>query len=447
MEGKFQSAEVWVVVLVAATLLASTGLLGAGVSHAVPRDSYNGSPSGQRGFGTLTAFADARSILSDHPQFPAVARPVYTGELTSPNATGGGYFGFSVAISGTTLVIGAPYENASGKVGAGNAYVFNDTTGQLISTLSTPSPTTYGLFGVSVAISGSTVVVGAPDEKVSGLAEAGHAYLFNAATGALKLKLHTPNAQKGGGFGDSVAITGSTVVVGAPGENASGQYEAGDAYKFNANTGSRISTLVSSDAQTYGGFGSSVAISGSTVVVGAPGEMTDADADAGNAYIFNAKTPGIVSAISSPNPQVVGEFGYSVAIRGAVVYVGAPREGVSGLVDAGHLYTFNATTGSVISTLTSPNAQMEGYFGYSVAITGKSIVVGAPEETVLGDLEAGRAYTFNASGGLVSTLISTNSQAYGLFGLSVAIGGTTIAVGAPLESAYGIGTAGITYLL
>ncbi len=82
-----------------------------------------------------------------------------------------------------------------------------------------------------------------------------------------------------------------------------------------------------------------------------------------------------------------------------------------------------------------------------MAITGKSIVVGAPEETVLGDLEAGRAYTFNASGGLVSTLISTNSQAYGLFGLSVAIGGTTIAVGAPLESAYGIGTAGITYLL
>ncbi len=282
---------------------------------------------------------------------------------------------------------------------------------------------------------------------MSGLVDAGHAYLFNATTGALKLKLHTPNSQKGGAFGDSVAIAGTTVVVGAPGENASGQYGAGDAYKFNANTGSRISTLISSDAQSYGGFGGSVAVSGSTVVVGAPDEMTDAYADAGNAYIFNAKTPGIVSALSSPNSQIVGEFGYSVAIRGTAVFVGAPGEGVSGLVDAGHLYSFSATTSALISTLTSPNAQKEGYFGISVAITAKSIVVGAPEETVLGALDAGRAYTFNASGGLVSTLISTNSQAYGEFGLSVAIGGTTIVVGAPFESAYGIGNAGITYLL
>ncbi len=121
MQGQLRSSELWVVVLIAVTVLASVGSLGLGVSHAVPRTSNSGVWSGQRGVGTLVPLAGARSIPSGQPHFPAIARPVYTRELTSPNATGGGNFGNSVAISGTTLVIGAPYENFSGKVGAGNA--------------------------------------------------------------------------------------------------------------------------------------------------------------------------------------------------------------------------------------------------------------------------------------------------------------------------------------
>jgi hypothetical protein len=352
-----------------------------------------------------------------------------------------------VAIYGTTLVVGAPGETVSGHLGAGDVYVYNDSSGRLNLTLSSPNPQTNGAFGLAVAISGSTIVVGAPGEKPHGLLEAGRAYTFNARTGALKWKLNTPNAQKYGSFGSSVAIAGTTVVVGAPYENASGQVDAGHAYVFNANTGGRLSMYNSSDAQSYGGFGHSVAISGKTIVVGAPDETTNNYAAAGNIYVFNQRRPGFVSVLYSPNTKTYGEFGTSVAIHETTVMVGAPGENASGHVGAGNAYTFDISTSALIATLSSPNAQQDGGFGFSVAITGTTLVVGAPEETVFSALEAGRAYTFSVSSStLTSTLVSTNSQAYGEFGYSVAVHGTTLAIGAPFESAYGLDGAGHTYL-
>jgi|HubBroStandDraft_1064217.scaffolds.fasta_scaffold51816_1 FG-GAP repeat len=428
MQTKIRIAGICVVILIAVALLASAGSSGLGASLTVPRESEHLTPSGE---------------LQSH----ATASPVPLKDLTSPNPQEVGNFGNSVAIYGSTLVIGAPGEAVSGHAGAGDVYVFNDKTSQLIFTLSSPNPQTDGSFGWSVAISSSTIVVGAPGEKPYGLVDAGHAYTFNAATGALKSKLSTPNAQKDGEFGFAVGIYSTRVVVGAPYENASGVLDAGHAYTFNANTGARNSTLNSSDPQKYGAFGTSVAISSTRVVVGAPDETTDAYAQAGNIYVFNDKTPGLVAALSSPNAMAFGEFGISVAILGTTVFAGAWGENASGHIGAGNVYSFDAKTNAVILTFSSPNAQQLGEFGRSVAISGTTLVIGAPGETVSNALDAGRAYTFNAtSGGLVSTLVSVNSQQYGGFGLSAAIGGTTIAFGAPYESAYGLYQAGHAYL-
>ena len=311
--------------------------------------------------------------------------------MISPNAIYGGFFGNSVAISGTTVVVGAPGETASGDSFAGHAYIISTKTG-LVSVLTSPNPQFSGWFGFSVAISGTTAVVGAPYETASGENAAGHAYTFNATTGDPISTLTSPNVQALGYFGMSVAISGTTVVVGAWGENVSGESDAGHAYTFSATTGDLISTLTSPNAIAGGLFGNAVAISGTTVVVGAPGET---GIHAGHAYTFSATTGDLILTLTSPNAQDGGGFGWSVAMSGTTVVVGAPYETASGMCDAGHAYTFSATSGGLISTLTSPNAQTDGDFGISVAISGTTVVVGAWGETASGQSGSGHAYIFS----------------------------------------------------
>lgn len=221
----------------------------------------------------------------------AVASPagIMVVTLTSPNALFRGDFGDSVAVSGTTVVVGAPRETVKGDPDAGHSYLFDAKTGALISTLTSPNAQKDGFFGASVAVSGTTAVVGASGEIVKGASAAGHAYEFNAKTGTLIRTLTSPIAPKyvdDGGFGYSVFISGTTVIVGGYGESADGFSEAGHAFTFNAKTGALISTLTSLNTLSKGFFGASVAVSGTTVVVGAPGETASGLADAGHAYIF-----------------------------------------------------------------------------------------------------------------------------------------------------------------
>ncbi len=369
-------------------------------------------------------------------------------QVTTPNAQAGGAFGFSVAVSGDTLVVGAPYENATGQLDAGNAYVFNSATGALVSTLVSPDVQAGGAFGSSVAVGGGTVVVGAPNETSDGYPEAGNAYVFNASTGALISTLTAPDPQYYGLFGWSVAVSGGRVVVGAYYESSGGNAYTGSAYVFNAVTGALVSTLATPSAQPTGWFGYSVAVSGSTVVVGAPNETGDGYSSAGDAYVFNAVTGALVSNLTSPDAQYYGLFGWSVAVSGSTVVVGAPNEGS---FDAGDAYVFNASTGALVSNFTSPNAQTSGFLGGSVAVSGSTAIVGAFGETAGGYSSAGNSYVFDAvTGALISNLTSPDAHRNGpngLFGFSVAVSGNTIVVGAPGETAGGYSSAGNAYIL
>src|SRR5207247_2685127 len=126
---------------------------------------------------------------------------------TIPNLTGSGQCGSSVAMNGSSWVVGVAGETASGSFQAGNAYVFS-SAGVLIATLTSPNPTGSGSFGSSVAMSGSSVGVGAPGE-VAGGAAAGHAYVFGSA-GVLVATLTSPNPTGSGHFGSSVAMNGTS---------------------------------------------------------------------------------------------------------------------------------------------------------------------------------------------------------------------------------------------
>jgi hypothetical protein len=340
------------------------------------------------------AFALALSVMLFLPAASADS----TITLTSPNAQTSGRFGYSVAINegDPIVVVGAPGETANALPQAGHAYVLDTTTG-LITTLTSPTPqqSFYGYgFGYSVAVSGTTVVVGAPYETANAVSGAGHAYVFDATDGSLITTLTSPNAQAAGLFGNSVAVSGTTVVVGARGEIANTLVFAGHAYVFDATDGSLITTLTSPNAQAGGNFGASVSISGSTVVAGAPSETANALVFAGHAYVFDASTGSLIASLTSPYAQARGDFGFSVSISCSAVVVGASGETANGQTVAGHAYSFDATTGFLTTTLTSPNAQANGGFGSSVAVSGTTVVVGAPSETGSGFTQAGHASIF-----------------------------------------------------
>jgi hypothetical protein len=437
------------------------------------------SPNVQSGgdFGTSVAVSGS-TVVVGAPGEAADGTPylgnAYVYDLATPTAppitlTGSeeyGGFGQAVAVSGNTVVVGAPYMTALTFMDAGNAYVFDAATGVLTGELTSPNAQSGGQFGAPVAVSGNTVVVGADMETVDGLTDAGNAYVFDAATlSAPATTLINLSVQESGFFGASVAVSGNTVLVGAPGQNlvllphlSVPQY--GVALMYNLATGGPPTSLFPSasqfgaEVQAYQKFGASVAVSGNTVVVGAPGNPANSPCLSANAYVFDTTTGALTSMLVSPNyppavatelePSVATDFGYVIAVSGNTVVAGAPGE--SALSNyAGDAYVFNAATSALTSTLTSPNAQAQGAFGTSVAVSGEWVAVGAPGETDsdTGTPLAGIVYVFGVFGASCNppfTLTSPNPTANpygGGFGSSVALSGNTLVVGAPAETAQG----------
>jgi hypothetical protein len=340
------------------------------------------------------------------------------GVFTSPHPQGGGLFGYSVAVSGDIVVVGAPGETSTTGGAGGHAYIFDAATGNLNATLASPTPVHHhrGQFGWSVALSDNCVVVGAPFEDSivanEDVPQGGNAYVFDIS-GALRHSLHSFSLQASGYFGISVGASGDSarglprVIVGASGESGA----AGNAYLYDAGSGSQIATLQSFSAQPNGQFGYSVAATSDMAVVGAPGESVGGLALAGNAYLFNAKTGAPLGALARTQPQDGGQFGTSVAVTENPIFghadpvvVGAPWESVGAMSISGNVYTFDSLTGHLVATGQSPHAQVGGLFGISVAVAPRllpagdfTIVVGAAFETVEGfpaDASLGKAYIF-----------------------------------------------------
>ena len=198
----------------------------------------------------------------------------------------------------------------------------------------------FDWFGGSVAVSGDTAVVGT---LVPGGGGAGAAYVFQRNEGGTDnwgelMKLTASDAQVNDKFGTRVAVSGDTAVVGAFGEDAGGS-SAGAAYVFQRNEGGadnwgEVTKLTASDAQAEDWFGSSVTISGDTAVVGARYEDAGGT-DAGAAYVFQrdqggADNWGEVKKLTASDAQTFDWFGYSVAVSGDTAVVGAFGEDAGG---------------------------------------------------------------------------------------------------------------------
>ncbi len=227
------------------------------------------------------------------------------------------YFGSSVSISDSFLVVGADYEDedtlgTNTLTSSGSAYIFEQDPGgdwQEVKKITAFNRAAYDFFGASVSISGNTIVVGAwsEDEDASEgntMDGAGSAYVFECnEQGIWKYaqKIVAPDRDWGDRFGWSVGISGSDIIVGANRESEDELQqntieEAGSAYIFNQGSNgewNEVQKIVASDRAEFDRFGEVVAISDDYAIVGVPAEDEDANGEntygsAGSAYIFEA---------------------------------------------------------------------------------------------------------------------------------------------------------------
>ena len=335
-------------------------------------------------------------------------------------------FGSSVAISGAIAIIGAP-QDPSPQIGPGSAYIYDISTRQELFKVAASDGFTADLFGGSVAISGTTAVIGT---RVDPSASSGSAYVFDTTTGQELFKLTASDAALGDRFGFSVAVSGSTAVIGASLDDDGGS-GSGSAYVFDTVTGQELFKLTASDDDAFDNFGRSVASSGTTAIIGATGDDEGGEAS-GAAYLFDTTTGQQLFKLTAADAEPFDKFGVSVAISGTTAVVGANFKYVAGGF-AGAAYVFDTTTGQQLFKLTASDAADGDDFGRSVAVSGNIAVVGAYGNDDGGDL-SGSAYFFDITTGQQLYKLTASDAAFNdRFGLAVAISGANAIVGAPLE--------------
>lgn len=477
---------------------------------------------------TSTDWTAIQSLLA--PATTITGSKFQAGYLKAAQVSASDIFGSSVAISGDTVVVGVPAESSSlagvqntatpiinslaSQAGAAYVFVRGSAGWYQQAYLKASEVSANDRFGWSVAISGDTIVVGSPYESSStagvqntatpssdnAVNSAGAAYVFVriGSNWSQQSYLKASQVTVGDWFGWSVDLDANTIVVGAYGEDSNivgvqnsatptvneTATAAGAAYVF-VRTGtnwSQQSYLKAAQINNDDVFGWSVAVAGDTVIVGAPGEdsshtgvqnsamalVNEAALAAGAVFVFARSGPIWSPQVFVKASQVTpgDQFGYHLAIAGNTIVVGAPYEdssisgvqhGASPSVDelasfagAAFVYTQNAGVWSQQAYLKASNVADGDRFGMSVAIDANTIVVGAPEEDsgIAGvqnsaqpnadesSIQAGAAYVYARNGTtwsqqsyLKASQVSTGDY----FGRGVGVAGDMVVIGIPLE--------------
>ncbi len=356
---------------------------------------------------------------------------VETFKLEDPNVYEKAYYGQAVSVSGQTALVGAYRDGVNGP-SSGSVYVYDVTTGQELLKLTASDGAPEGYFGHSVALSGTTAIVGAYGNADVGV-RTGAAYLFDVTTGQELFKLTASDASADDRFGLSVAICGNTAIVGAPYEDGAGD-RRGAAYVFDVTTGQELFKLTASDATDVDFYGFSVAISEEWAVVSA--HLHDEGTwETGSVYVYDLATQEERFELTSSDSAGGDYFGHSVSISGNKALMGAWQDDDDG-TSSGSAYVFDVSTGQELLKLTASDAAAGDSFGYRVAIAGNVAVVGSHRDDD-GGTSSGSAYVFDATTGGEMFKLTASDAAYGdYFGYSVAVGGTTALVGAYADEDY-----------
>lgn len=421
--------------------------------------------------------------------------------LKASNTGAGDHFGHAVALDGDTLVVGA-WDEDSGSSGIngnqsdnsgndiGAVYVFVRSGGIWTQQayLKASNPDDIDTFGTSVAISGNTIVVGAQGEDSNAIgsngnqsdnsvAQAGAAYVFVRSGTTWTQQAYLKSSTAGfNNFGNSVAIDGNTIAIGAEGEDSAsagingsetgtGAPSSGAVYVFtrSGTTWSQQAYIKSSNSQSGDQFGNSVALNNDTLAVGAVGEDSAATGIGGNQGDNSASGSGAVyvfirsgstwtqqAYVKASNSTANSSFGGSLSLDSNTLAVGTDNASTA------YVFTRSAGAWTQEALLQGANTENGDQFGISVAVHGDTLAVGASGEDsaatgINGDgannsaSDSGALYVFTRSGTTWTQrdyIKASNGEAGDSFGSAIAVNNGTIAGGTPFEDSNATGVGG-----
>lgn len=368
------------------------------------------------------------------------AVPVDVTTLVADDGDANEFFGFSVAIAGDIVVVGAQGDDENGDE-SGAAYVFtrSDAGWSQEAKLTAADAEAGDQFGGSIALFGETLLVGARRDDDNG-DESGAAYLYtrSGSDWIQQAKLTATDGEAGAEFGRSVALSDDTVIIGAARDDEKGE-DSGSVYVFtrSGTNWSQLAKLTAADGAKGDVFGISVALDGDTALIGADLD-DDKGENSGSVYVYT-RSKGIWSQqakLTAADAGNVDIFGVRVAISGDTALIAARRDDddVNG-VDSGSAYVFirSGTSWTQQAKLTANDAEAGDLFGYNVALyEDTGIVTAAMDDDK--DLNSGAAYVFTRSGSDWShqtKLTAADGAADDVFGWSVSLSGNTALIGAP----------------
>ena len=379
-----------------------------------------------------------------------ISIPNFTMQELDDNASANGHsFGSRVDINGSNLVVA----KASGHR---KVYHYNvsETNGSITANgLISPNSEANSManeFGFSLAIDGNLLAVGAKDAYESGVPQVGAVYLFelNSSNSTQVARITASDGSSSDQFGYDVEVSGNLIVAGARDDDPAGKSNAGSAYVFRRESNGSITELAKllhEDPQSSDHFGWQVAIFGNMVAVGA--ERDDVifsgsnKQDAGSVTLFKLDGNGTATrtmTLTAPNPYNSCYFGSAVAMSGDMLAVGEYRRNTtnsySGRV---YLYKINPNgTAQLTTTIDSPNPRNYGYFGISVDLSGDRLAIGANEEYSDYNQKTGAAYLYkvkpNGSVILWESFRHTDGINDDKLGRSVSVSGRNFVAGAYL---------------
>lgn len=364
----------------------------------------------------------------------------------------------AVAISGSTVVVGVSgYPNGKGRVLVftmpAGGWANSDQAAELTASDGQPGDQ----LGASVAISGNTIVAGAPSR--------GTAYVYTMPSGGWVNATQTAELTASDSAGDpapgdnlglSVAISGNTIVAGAPSHTINvgtpahpvDHIDQGAAYVFTMPAGGWVNAtqnaeLISSDGGASDDFGSSVAISGDTIVAGGLLHAVDGHSQQGAGYVYTMPADGWggneyqTAELTASDGAPRDELGESVAISGRTVVAGAPSHPIGASTDQGAVYVYTMPAGGWVDTtqtaeLTASDGGSGDALGWAVGLSGKTVVAGAYGHTVGTSAAEGAVYAYAMPAGgwfdatQTAELIASDGRAGLNLGAATAIDGSTI---------------------
>lgn len=361
-------------------------------------------------FGTAAAVSGSMAVIgaygdSDHRGAAYIETKAGTvwseaQKIVADDSHAGDEFGYRVAMPG--LIFVTAYNATIGAHTAqGAAYVFDGDFGfdwAQLQKLTADDGATFDNFGQSIAVDGDTVVIGANGATVGDNGAQGAAYVFvDTGSGFVQQqKLVADDGAAVDNFGVSAAIGGTTLFIGSPYAATNGHAGQGAVYVFSDESGTwtQVDKLLADDGNTNANFGMAMSLDGTTLIVGATGAN-----GRGAAYVFDGSsgTWTQTQKLVADDGHSGDNFGDAIGLSGSEVLIAADVAPVGGNTSQGAGYLFALANGTWTQThkFTASDGATDDFLGAAAAYDGDTVILSSPHPVIDGHAWQGAAYFYS----------------------------------------------------